>query len=323
MPIHLIRLPMLVGLVLALVAGCSKPEKELAEAAEEPPVILDEIDSEDASKATPKLDLADSVPTRWITAEPRLLPVKRKCGSTAPGWVLAGPLTVSAYIYYNEHGRNDKTVTVTRTFQATGSMFVYEIDFGPEILQGGKIHVSGTCVQRHTSGKTVTTAINSKEGLVTAANPGKANVKARLGSLSLQVIAYKESRFQQFDAQGLPKFGPPHGFGIMQLDNPPATPRQIWDWQGNIDGGKALYTKKAQEVEQHFKNIYQAHPTAPHLTPDQLKFATYQYYNSGSFYWSWNQGTTKWEKSGSTAYGDDAVRIENLVTGGQPPPEWN
>jgi hypothetical protein len=47
----------------------------------------------------------------------------------------------------------------------------------------------------------------------------------------LQVIGFKVSTYRQFAEAGVPVFGPPAGFGVMQLDNlPTPTARQVWDW---------------------------------------------------------------------------------------------
>jgi hypothetical protein len=91
----------------------------------------------------------------------------------------------------------------------------------------------------------------------------------------------------QFGGDALPVFGPPNGFGVMQLDNPAPTSRQIWDWTHNIDTGKALFLFAITTVRQHFRNLKVAHPTLPDLSDDQIRVASYQYYNVGNngFYW--------------------------------------
>jgi hypothetical protein len=154
-------------------------------------------------------------------------------------------------------------------------------------------------------------------------NPAKGNVHAALSTPELRVIAYKESRFRQFDNSGMPLFGKPNGFGLMQLDNPILpSPEQLWNWRLNIFGGISLYNQKKQEVTQHFKNIYAMHPDAPHLTTEMFKLALYQYYNGG-WYWSWDKANRKWQKSGPTEYGDDSLGIEKSVAAGHFPPDWN
>ena len=39
---------------------------------------------------------------------------------------------------------------------------------------------------------------------------------------------------------GMPIYGYPAGYGVMQLDTPKPTVGQIWNWQANVDGGKTL-----------------------------------------------------------------------------------
>ncbi|MFZ1081783.1 MAG: hypothetical protein WAO19_07645, partial [Candidatus Kryptoniota bacterium] len=83
-----------------------------------------------------------------------------------------------------------------------------------------------------------------------------AEVKAGL-SLEEQVIVYKESspKWKQFNegsnnndeynVKGNPIYGPPGGFGLMQLDNPPASEAELWNWKDNLSAGTSLF---AQEV---------------------------------------------------------------------------
>lgn len=224
----------------------------------------------------------------------------------------------SAHIYYRDHGRND----VSQTLQFTAATLTPTFNFGGRIIGGV---FSCTCSinwRRTTDGHTGTTAPATSEWGILGDNPLKANVRAMLSDRALQVIAYKESRFRHFDNQGLPLFGPPRGFGVMQLDTPPPSTQQVWDWKQNVAGGIALYNKKKQEVSQHFQNIYTANPGAPHLSDEQFRLALYQYYNGG-FYWDWDGATKTWKKVGVTAYGDDAMRIEKLVAAGTPPGDWN
>jgi hypothetical protein len=45
-----------------------------------------------------------------------------------------------------------------------------------------------------------------------------------------------ESHYKQFNNDGTANFGPPNGFGVMQVD-PPSSLYQIWDWTENIPEG--------------------------------------------------------------------------------------
>jgi hypothetical protein len=187
-------------------------------------------------------------------------------------------------------------------------------------MVGGRLHITIEIPLRSSNG---TTQIKTMpyEGSIIGMNPDLPAVKAALGSLEMQVIAYKESRFRQFDPDFLPLFGPPRGFGLMQIDTPIPTYRQIWDWRENIKAGIALFEQKRKEVTQHFMNVRKAQPGAPELTEEQFLLAMFQYYNGG-YYWAWNTGKSSWEKVDTTGYGDDALRIYKLVKSGNPPKDW-
>ena len=262
-----------------------------------------------------------------ITPEPRMTPtvVTLIPPVQFPFRVLPG--SVTAHAEYSDHGRNDVCPTVTVNATATDGSFT--IDWGA-IVQGGHLVYDRVEVVEHIpSGQTRSYTWHATKGQIRGQNPDKATVKARLGAIEHQVIAYKESspKWCQFDGQGLPSFGGPNGFGIMQLDNSPTpTARQIWDWTQNVDGGVAKYDAGKATVRQHYSNIQQAHPKVRGLTADELRLANYQYYNSGNnFYWLLNPEGTDWIKNPNAAfrsYGDDAVRIENLVNAGTPPAGW-
>jgi hypothetical protein len=72
-------------------------------------------------------------------------------------------------------------------------------------------------------------------------NPTQAAINSFVGSSPwfLHRIIQLESGYQQFTASGAPKFGPPNGFGLMQVD-PPASTYQIWDWTQNATAGLAI-----------------------------------------------------------------------------------
>jgi hypothetical protein len=252
-----------------------------------------------------------------ITTDPRLPPFN------VPWYWNGGGLQITSVVHtgtivYDDHGRSDHPQTVRMTTNSLPAIF----DFGGTI-QGGRF--TAQCIvnwRNPQNGQTGSTPPGTSDYSIRGDNPTKAAIKALLPDLRAQVLAYMESRFRQFDNTSLPLFGPPHGFGTMQLDTPPATARQIWDWRDNIAGGLALYNKKKTEVSNHFTNIYKANPAAPHLTDEQMSLALYQYYNGG-FYWDWDAAAKVWKKIGVTAYGDNGLKIEKLVKAGTPPSDWN
>jgi hypothetical protein len=105
------------------------------------------------------------------------------------------------------------------------------------------------------------------------------------------------------------------------------TARQVWDWKANTAAGAQRFNAGVGVVRQHYTNLRTSHPTLPALSADALSRAIYQYYNAGNvaFYWVPNADFTDWvmntDPTGTT-YGDDAARIESLVSGGTPPADW-
>jgi hypothetical protein len=246
-------------------------------------------------------------------------------GTITDGTVVIAP-HVEVYVEYTDVGRNDRTDTLAIDGEIIDpTHWRVVIDFGDRV-QGGTLYVNLRVVAVNPNGQEVE-LVASDSSVVTGINPTKAEVKARLAELRFQVLAYKESRFQQFNAQGMPKANKvSKDFGIMQLHQTTNTPtaRQIWDWKQNVDAGVALFRSKEPIVRQHFKNIRDEYPDAPELTADQLKLAYYQYYNGG-FYWKWNNVAKAWQKmsAAATKYADDCLRVENLVRAGTPPADWD
>lgn len=120
-------------------------------------------------------------------------------------------------------------------------------------------------------------------------------------------ILYEESKFRQFEWQypffGYPEWGKPRGMGIGQLDNPEATPEQLWDWVDNLNAAINLFKKKigslnryVEQVNTNDYNMYQEYhnqlwgykerPLAPDFNTYQASINWHQLYNFGH-YWAW------------------------------------
>ncbi|ESW74461.1 hypothetical protein X773_26790 [Mesorhizobium sp. LSJC285A00] len=254
-----------------------------------------------------------------INVDPRLPPfdVQWYWTGHAPEYVMLSA-NHKGYIIYNEHGRNDQSSVI----QFTNGTLKPTFDFGGDVRGGAFICKCSINWHRTTDGATGTTPEGEQQFGILGDNPAKATIRGLLPDVQLQVICYKESRFRQFDNVSLPLFGPPAGFGAMQLDTPSPSARQLWDWRQNVAGGVSLYSSKKTEVNQHFKNVYTAYPHAPKLSAEQVRLALYQFYNGG-FYWEWDDVAKSWKKYGNFAYADDSMRIEQMVNAGTPPADWN
>jgi hypothetical protein len=146
-------------------------------------------------------------------------------------------------------------------------------------------------------------------------NPSRASVNAILGGFPATNIACWESRHRlaQFGPDGLPSFGLPHGYGIMQLDNPPASPEAIWNWRVNVADGLALIAQKQKDANRYPARIRAQlrDPGIPDFCADgTIDSATnrsmcllegIQRYNGG-IYWRWNPTAYAWIASPSSNY---------------------
>jgi hypothetical protein len=244
------------------------------------------------------------------------IPIQIQLDPNDPGYSLDGEIKYSTFIEYKEHGRND----FIEIIEGRSASLSFTVNFG-DVVQGGRLFINLIIPWKHTSGTTGDKNWTG-EGSVRGINPIKAEIKARLSEIAVQVTAYRESRFRQFDSSGLPLFGPPNGFGIMQIDTPPATARQVWDWKANVDAGIALFATKAKDARTYPARVRKKFPDATDFTPDQLKLETYQRYNGGA-YWKWDDEEKVWVKSPPNSYADDSLAIETAVLNGNPPRDWS
>ena len=265
--------------------------------------------------SSPPISLSEG-PHFRITSQPDLYPLKLSWANWSdPNWVRTGKIVLTAFIEYTDHRRNDRTETKTiKTDEFKASITFTE-------MLGGQLKVHMSFPIRHVRTGATTNVTGDYLYRIGGDNPSKSNIKGELGSITLQVIAYKESRFRQFASDYYPLFGPPNGFGIMQIDNPPPTAKQIWNWKENVKAGKKLLKTKEKEIKAIYKRIASDNG-APNLSTGQLKYALYQYYNGG-LYWGWDRTSMNWVRNDTNGYGDDAVELEERVTAGNPPNDWN
>lgn len=256
-----------------------------------------------------------------ITTEPRMQRIPINFYLNA-GYVVNGEVSWTVEIRYLENGRKDYAPTLQgRMSPGRVDRVAWQVDPG-DMLQGGQCIVSIRVPWVHVNNPNNAGVWNQTwdQLSIRGDSPTNAEVRARLGEITCQVTAYRESRFKQFK-DGLPLYGPPNGFGIMQLDNPPATSRQLWDWKQNCDGGVSLFKQKALEAKTYPARVRKQYPKAKDFTPEQLRLETYQRYNGGA-YWEWDNGKRQWVKSPPNDYADESVRIEELVISGRPPADW-
>ena len=112
-----------------------------------------------------------------------------------------------------------------------------------------------------------------------------------VGSIASTYTICRETNYLQFNEQdknftpssGEPNWGPPHGFGIMQLD-PPNACSDIWNWQQNVTDGYTLLQQKETTAKNHLSDANGLTPFCTTYTQAQLITETTSLNNGGYYY---------------------------------------
>ena len=189
-------------------------------------------------------------------------------------------------------------------------------------------------------------------------NPTRAEVKNGI-TLVQQVIIYNETflpRWGQFreaplPLSGFPMFGPPHGYGLSQLDDPRATDQQVWHWRDNRQAGTDLIAEKRNDAlnsaatwrvrtrlpRSNRRWLPIGHQNPVQFTDEEMVTKeTFQRYNGHRYHkWypdnPWNgRSSGHWSAAPpppppghAQAYGDECWGIYTNVQNGNPPVDWN
>jgi hypothetical protein len=82
--------------------------------------------------------------------------------------------------------------------------------------------------------------------------------------------------YGEFNTIGLPIFGTPNGWGMMQLDNKDeinAGIAEVWNWKKNIDGGKKVIDNKMRQTIVDFKNSIKKIKSVYEFMPENVEAA--------------------------------------------------
>lgn len=125
-------------------------------------------------------------------------------------------------------------------------------------------------------------------GVFRGENPSRDVLSAYLGTDICRAICWKESTWEQFRADGLPKKNiNPNGtidWGLMAINE--ASVHERWHWKHNVDRGKSSLADKKVDA----KTYLDKHGN---YTADMLQNETIQRYNGGVYY-RWNDTANQW-----------------------------
>jgi hypothetical protein len=179
-----------------------------------------------------------------ITAVPAMPAISVKAISSNPN--SNTEVSFRLKIEYRRDIRQDEDFFPTTEAKKIKVNQKWDVDFGDKI-RGGKATLY--CDY----GTTKDTIIFYIRGT----NPTEQSVKDYINTQNYDVWFFtrmirQESNYRQFnpgtnygtgwnDSQGCPNFGPPHGWGLMQLDlldgGQRPTAQQLWSWKANVDRG--------------------------------------------------------------------------------------
>jgi hypothetical protein len=222
-----------------------------------------------------------------------------------------------------------------------------------EIIRGGdEITLDVTA----TTGEDVYNKTVTHGFKITGLNPYIAQVKEGL-SPEEQVTVFLESNWKHFNGDhDFPRWGDPHGYGLMQLDKIPprsrhATDEEVWNWRLNRATGQDVLQQKynlATRYGRHIRNgtVLRDQPVpaswyrdprshqvvkyknATDLTTDEQLWKEAFHSYRGGVYWRWkpdfkgmSDSPGEWiaEPTQGHSRGDEAWTIHQNVLNGNPP----
>ena len=158
---------------------------------------------------------------------------------------------------------------------------------------GGALTITATCsALGHTSSevsKTVT--VNGTQPSISAIVAKIGSVESPFDSADLRRIACKESPgLKQFQpSPGPPVFGRGGDVGIMQICYQ-RTAEHVWNWQSNIDRGKAILMSAKPDAKRHLDREAAKDGATPYPTRYWREEAIHRYnagWGTGNEYWVW------------------------------------
>lgn len=143
---------------------------------------------------------------------------------------------------------------------------------------------------------------------------------ATRGGLATGVIAFASGGRTQAHGKerDMPIFGPPHGYGLGQLD-PPDNIDQVWDLeQAVLECVRRLLLEKASDAQRSLANEFAASATAPLSTRSKNVFLreSVRRFNGGSEFVR-NAANTDWEVFPSIRNDPTIFYCDEVLNGGQ------
>ncbi|WP_304130466.1 hypothetical protein [Ignavibacterium album] len=222
------------------------------------------------------------------------------------------PFVVDSGYFYFKAVQNNQSKYYPKPYYGCNGAVNYWYDDNVEIFTGGDVFVELTAKDYQT-GFVLAFLDSIPAGKILGKNPTIEDIDNYANSNKIKAIRIYESKSFHFTAQGLspnlwwpyneigwPVYGPPNGYGLMQLDNSPAaTERQLWNWKANVDGGKA-------KLEKCYQDVYEYHGSPDDFMANWTN--AFQAYNQGTYkrksYYLYTKGKWQINKKRDSNYGN-------------------
>jgi hypothetical protein len=321
--------------------------------------------AQESAPAPPRVEIVEPQPNDvfWIEAEPEpAMPIIRSRARIVG--VTPDPTPVTRFSWQAECEYTTTVWTpayedgeyVGGTYLAHRFVYLFPPE-GPKGLEGEAWNIdfrNTFCGGTLTVSVTASIAGNELRDSVTVyirgRNPNKETVKEALldeeSNIILQAVSFKESTFRQF-TDGVPLYGAPGGYGLMQIDVPPnyfwVRPqghpsngelrewqnRLMWNWRYNIDQGRRTFQERLAMSREHVRDAREKYPRelVRNLSQEEHERQAASLYNAYHHYYMWNVDAQEWEAYSSTDnpgkdYADAVMQVKWDVMAGTPPAGW-
>ncbi len=165
-------------------------------------------------------------------------------------------------------------------------------DEGENVFIVGKINIKVTAYDEE--GKKIATQ-EVEPGKLIGSNPGITSIKSYNSDHIIWAIIQQESSWLQFETnhtatseynvEGMPRYGPPSGFGLMQLDNKPyASELDLCNWKQNIDDGANRFSMALTNARNYLERFGQTN-----IPNEILYHEALQNYNGKNKYYTYDK----------------------------------
>ena len=190
------------------------------------------------------------------------------------------PLSNLTFKWYLELNFNQNGKNFTHRVPSSGTIDIagantWSPSWGSLLVGGNNMTVYVSV----TDGSTTTSVASMSGYQIHGENPTQSQIFGIANFVEARAVAWQESTHRQFSGSrytgtGLPLYGPPDGWGLMQRD-PLQSEAQLWNWETSLTLGVNYLNTVRSDAQAYLNNWYSVAANSPDPSDD----------------WSWNPAT--------------------------------